>query len=218
MKIIKSARYNVLTYFKKFLYKIIPMRKIAVWAHELSEQQKAQLLVEMRPLVDVIRANPRVGRGSLTTIDEAMEDVEIAAELKEEGITDEKSAIEWAIRVEGMTREQGLNARWGEHDDPQKADYDDWMKQSQKLPPAEPSLGESIDQAEMLDPNTDDDPSPGIKDTPAERLQSVALSVRFFAKNMEQMTPELMNELADNLVEIARDMAHKHRTSVNEIN
>jgi len=83
------------------------MRKIAVWAHELSEQQKAQLLVEMRPLVDVIRANPRVGRGSLTTIDEAMEDVEIAAELKEEGITDEKSAIEWAIRVEGMTRVNG---------------------------------------------------------------------------------------------------------------
>lgn len=51
-----------------------------------------------------------------------------------------------------------------------------------------------------------DDSSSGIKDPPAAKLQDIAMGIRFFAKDMQKMTPELMNELADNLEAIARDI------------
>ena len=76
--------------------------------------------------VEAIRANKRVGNGSCTTIDEAFTDAELIKALDEDGITTPAQAVEWAIDVEGLHREQALNTRWGEDNDPELKSYRDW--------------------------------------------------------------------------------------------
>jgi len=45
-----------------------------------SAQYKQTSLLGKRPLIEAIRNHPKVGNGSLTSIDEAMTDMEIAVE------------------------------------------------------------------------------------------------------------------------------------------
>lgn len=80
----------------------------------------------MDPRVEAIRNDERVGRGSCTTIDEAMTDDEIIAELDESGIKTPKAAVKWAHDMEGLQREKALNQRWGDDDDPQLKSYNEW--------------------------------------------------------------------------------------------
>lgn len=81
----------------------------------------------MEPRVEAIRNHPRVGRGSCTSIDEAMTDQELIDALNEDNVTTPEAAIAWAIEQEGLHLEQGTNQRWGEDDDPQLQAYRDWI-------------------------------------------------------------------------------------------
>jgi len=38
----------------------------------------------------------------------------------------------WAIEMEEMRKEQALNCRWGEDDDPELADYADFKKRAKE--------------------------------------------------------------------------------------
>lgn len=70
-----------------------------------------------------IRANEKVGRGSCSSIDECWDSSELVEALDAAGITDAAGAVAWALESEGLHLEAGLNARWGEDDDPQLARY-----------------------------------------------------------------------------------------------
>lgn len=73
-----------------------------------------------------IRADKLVGRGTCSAVDECMSDSELTAMLDECGITTVKNAVKFARDHEQIHLEQGLNARWGEDDDPQLTDYRDF--------------------------------------------------------------------------------------------
>lgn len=77
----------------------------------------------MRMYVEAIRANPKVGRGSCTNVDECFSDAELAKALEEAGVTSVRGAVEWALDLAGLWLEQGLNQRWGEDDDVQLKMY-----------------------------------------------------------------------------------------------
>ena len=76
--------------------------------------------------VDAIRNHHRVGRGTCTSVDECWSDKEIIEHLDDMGILTEDGAVKWALEQEGMWLEQGLNARWGEDDDPQLLAWQEW--------------------------------------------------------------------------------------------
>ena len=78
--------------------------------------------------VEAIRAHPRVGRGSCTSVDECWSDKELIELLDEDKITTPEAAVEWALKQEELHLEQGTNCRWGEDDDPQLRAYNDWME------------------------------------------------------------------------------------------
>lgn len=79
-------------------------------------------------LIKSVRSHPKLGRGSCSTIDECWSDKELLEEFDKEGIKTPQEAVSWAMEYEGLQREQALNQRWGEDDDPQKAWYDDLKK------------------------------------------------------------------------------------------
>ena len=82
------------------------------------------------PRLAALRANPLVGYGSLSVVDECWTDAEILTHWEEwqhsDPVKTPADAIEWAIDTETMHQEQGLNARWGEDDDPQLKSSMDW--------------------------------------------------------------------------------------------
>lgn len=75
-----------------------------------------------------IRTNRLVGLGSCSSIDECWEDSEILAELEKEGIVGELLAVSHFLGIEELFLEQGLNQRWGEADDPQLLQYDEFRR------------------------------------------------------------------------------------------
>jgi len=79
-------------------------------------------------MVDAIRADKVVGRGTCSSIDECYSDADIMEALRDGGITTIAAAIKWAREGEEMFLEQGLNQRWGEDDDPQLEMYHDFKK------------------------------------------------------------------------------------------
>lgn len=84
----------------------------------------------MEEMIAAIRAHKRVGRGTCTSIDECWEDKEIAESLTRTGVTSRRAAVQWAMRTEGLVREQALNQRCGEPDDWQLEWYREWKNPS----------------------------------------------------------------------------------------
>lgn len=84
--------------------------------------------VNMPALVEAIRVDPKVGRGSCSSIDECWDDAEIGTALARAGISNATKAVEWAQLQEELFLEQGLNQRWGEDDDPQLKNYEEFQK------------------------------------------------------------------------------------------
>jgi len=76
--------------------------------------------------VIAIRNHPKVGRGTCTSVDECWDDKDIVEFLDENNITTEEGAVEWALEQEGLFLEKGLNQRWGEDDDPQLIEWQEW--------------------------------------------------------------------------------------------
>ena len=78
--------------------------------------------------VVAIRAHALIGNGSCTSIDECWSDGELSEALNEQGIKSEKSAINWALEVEGMWHERALNASSGETDCNLKHGWQQWQE------------------------------------------------------------------------------------------
>jgi hypothetical protein len=76
--------------------------------------------------IEAVRGHKLVGRGSCTSVDECLEDAELAKMFDEDGVETPTAAIKWALEFEGMHLEQGLNARCGDDDDPQLANWQAW--------------------------------------------------------------------------------------------
>ncbi len=79
-----------------------------------------------QPLIDAIRNDPKVGRGSCTSVDECFDDSDLVELFEREGITTPEAAVKAAYEIEGLRLEAALNARWGEDDDPQLKAYNEW--------------------------------------------------------------------------------------------
>ncbi len=79
--------------------------------------------------VEAIRKDKLVGHGSCSSIDECMSDAELIKTLDECEIKTVKTALKFAYDHEELWLEQGLNQRWGDDDDPQLANYDNFKKQ-----------------------------------------------------------------------------------------
>lgn len=78
-------------------------------------------------LIDAIRKHPLIGRGSCTSIDECYDKADLwKAFGPPAGNMTLEAAINDALESEDLHMEQGLNARWGEDDDPQLAEYKEW--------------------------------------------------------------------------------------------
>ena len=86
----------------------------------------------MEALVKAVRADERVGVGSCTSIDECYTDEELAQWFAEEGITTPEAAVAAAHEREGLRLEAALNARCGEDDDPQLAEWRAWQAKEVK--------------------------------------------------------------------------------------
>lgn len=80
------------------------------------------------PRVIAIRDDNLVGAGSCSYVDECMTDQELLEALNDSHIQGTENSIRWALDTEQLHLEQGLNARWGEDDDPQKLSYDEFMQ------------------------------------------------------------------------------------------
>jgi len=79
------------------------------------------------PRVEAIRANKHVGRGSCSSIDEAMTDEEIIRDLDDSDIKTPEEAVKWAVEREDLWLEKGTNQRWGEDNDPQIKDHQNFI-------------------------------------------------------------------------------------------
>ena len=77
-----------------------------------------------------VRANELAGRGSCSVVDECMSDADLIEDWKgdlySDPITSPEAAVEWAIDAESRYREQALNTREGNDDDPQLIAYREW--------------------------------------------------------------------------------------------
>lgn len=80
----------------------------------------------MQSLIDAIRSDPKVGRGTCASIDECWDDEDLLEVFKEDKITTPEEAVTWARKLEGLFLEQGLNQRWGEDGDPQLLAWQEW--------------------------------------------------------------------------------------------
>jgi hypothetical protein len=87
-----------------------------------------EIAMNYSAMVDAIRADKVVGRGTCSSIDECLSDAELAKELAHHGLTTVRDALKWAREGEEIFLEQGLNQRWGEDDDPQLEMYRDFKK------------------------------------------------------------------------------------------
>lgn len=76
--------------------------------------------------VTAIRNHSKVGRGTCTSVDECWDDKEILEFLDDNNLLTSEAAIAWALEQEGLYLEQSLNCRWGEDDDPQLAEWNEW--------------------------------------------------------------------------------------------
>lgn len=80
-------------------------------------------------LIKAIRADKLIGKGSCTSIDECYEDKELWGLFGiPAGNMTLEAALKDAYESEDLHWEQGLNARWGEDDDPQLKEYEEWQK------------------------------------------------------------------------------------------
>jgi hypothetical protein len=79
-------------------------------------------------MVEAIRSDKLVGRGTCSSIDECFDDADIIRALQESGINTIDGALTWAREQEGLFMEQGLNARWGEDSDPQLGEWQAWQQ------------------------------------------------------------------------------------------
>ena len=61
-------------------------------------------------MVAAVRADPKVGRGSLSSIEECFEDSELLELFTLEGAETAEAAVKAAYEREGIWREQGLDA------------------------------------------------------------------------------------------------------------
>jgi len=84
--------------------------------------------VNMPALVEAIRLDPKVGRGSCSSIDECWDSDEIGTALVRASISNATKAIEWAHLQEELFLERGLNQRWGEDNDPQLKNYEEFNR------------------------------------------------------------------------------------------
>jgi hypothetical protein len=82
-------------------------------------------MADKAALVEAVRTDPNVGRGTCTNIDECFSDDELFEDLLKDCKTPEE-AVKAAYEFEGLKLEQALNARWGEDDDPQLIAYNEW--------------------------------------------------------------------------------------------
>lgn len=82
--------------------------------------------------VEAIRADRKVGRGSCSSIDECYSDNNLIEALDSSKIKTPTAAVKWARKMERTYLEQGLNARWGEDDDPQLKAYHDWKNDNEE--------------------------------------------------------------------------------------
>lgn len=93
-----------------------------------SDYFSANKAAALDPRVKAVRADRLVGKGSCTTVDEALTDAELLGYLEEDGAETELQAVNWARDYEGLVREQALNSRWGEDDDPQLKEHNEWKR------------------------------------------------------------------------------------------
>jgi hypothetical protein len=80
-------------------------------------------------MIEAVRKDPNVGRGSCASIDECYTDDELWEDILQ-GCTTTEGAVKAAYEREGLRREAALNARWGEDDDPQLKDWQDWQERT----------------------------------------------------------------------------------------
>lgn len=87
-----------------------------------------------KELIDAIRNHPLIGRGSCTSIDECYDNKDLWEMFgPPAGNHTIEAAIKDAIESEDLHMEQGLNARWGEDDDPQLKEYQEWNERKAEL-------------------------------------------------------------------------------------
>lgn len=79
------------------------------------------------PRVAAVRRHPKVGRGSCTSVDEALEHTELRDGLDHDGVVTPEGAVRWALEREGLWREQGLNASSGESGCPLVDAFREWQ-------------------------------------------------------------------------------------------
>jgi hypothetical protein len=79
-------------------------------------------------MIEAVRKDPNVGRGSCASIDECYTDEELWEVIKD--ASTEAEAVKAAYEVEGLRLEAALNARWGEDDDPQLKAWQDWQERT----------------------------------------------------------------------------------------
>ena len=84
------------------------------------------------PRIMAVRNHKLVGKGSCSSIDECLDDLELLKELDLYKVKTPEEAIKWALEYEDLTMEQSLNCRWGEDDDPQLIEYKKWKEKVKK--------------------------------------------------------------------------------------
>jgi len=82
-----------------------------------------------KSMVEAIRNDPVVGKGSCSSIDECWDDQDLIEAFKEPPcINTRKGAVLWARSMELRYLERGLDCRWGEDSDPQLVSYNKFKK------------------------------------------------------------------------------------------
>ena len=90
--------------------------------------------VLMDAMVAVVRADKVVGRGSCSSIDECMEDSDLAGELALDGVSSSVAAVRWARKRERAFLERSLDCRWGDDDDWQLEAWGKFRKDDSENP------------------------------------------------------------------------------------
>ena len=80
------------------------------------------------PRIVAIRENPKIGRGSCTSIDEGFSDTELLELLDYHSVLTVEKAVKLFLDVEEVRIEKALNCRLGSDSDPELAVYAAWHK------------------------------------------------------------------------------------------
>lgn len=75
-------------------------------------------------LVQIIRSDSRVGRGTCTTIDECYDDADLVRDFGH--LTTRREILKAVYAREGLAMERMLNQRWGDDDDAELAIAAEW--------------------------------------------------------------------------------------------